>query len=600
MKKLCTTSFPLLHVLTFPERFPFPAVNVMMLALPSLARRMRRYERHQKAVAEAGDQPNADVIVGGAGGGTGGGLSPGGGMGGGGGGGASGIRRLSCFGAEVELRSAAGAAAEEEFDDDDDDWDDDDEDDWDDEFLGEIDEESGSDPAQRRKLLRKKSAARQQRGASQRLIDPMANLHRITGATVSVIASRGGSLGDILRPLGSFNVGRNSAESPRDPLGDRRRQSSHVAPQTLCLSSFLPLLGTTVASPSTTRTVPEEDPSEEVASPSGENRTEESSDGRTSQESRAEKQTGEESGIGETFSTPSPTDREGSEVNRKSEIIVPERDKNVGNQHYETLNETSTSETRPTPFPISDTIEEETRKSEAEVRSGTEHDGSRCKRPQSDATAPPPVTPPCHLPPLDGHPPPREMSHPSSPSTEFPTSHTSSALPSTHTNLTDVVVTNLSSTSDALTALDTNHDSDVLVPRAFSVDAFSFPLVDATPSPPSELLEVLEEGPEDDQRSSDGTRPPSHGAGPLSDDVRTPPAAAGPPSDDGHGVDGRSDSPPRSQREVIWEARARFFHTSDASPHGVLNSRSPLMLRRFVLDPENDPEPVEATGKCTW
>ncbi|CAD5223535.1 unnamed protein product [Bursaphelenchus okinawaensis] len=43
----------------------------------------------------------------------------------------------------------------------------------------------------------------------------------------------------------------------------------------------------------------------------------------------------------------------------------------------------------------------------------------------------------------------------------------------------------------------------------------------------------------------------------------------------------------QKHREEIWEARMKFFQTG---PQPVLSSRSPLMLRRFVCDPINDPE----------
>lgn len=41
-----------------------------------------------------------------------------------------------------------------------------------------------------------------------------------------------------------------------------------------------------------------------------------------------------------------------------------------------------------------------------------------------------------------------------------------------------------------------------------------------------------------------------------------------------------------SSREKIWEARAKFFRTE-------IHSKSPLMLRRFVLDVENDPLSIQ-------
>ena len=45
---------------------------------------------------------------------------------------------------------------------------------------------------------------------------------------------------------------------------------------------------------------------------------------------------------------------------------------------------------------------------------------------------------------------------------------------------------------------------------------------------------------------------------------------------------------PSTNREAIWEARAKFFRST--SGPSTLDSKSPLMLRRFVLDPDNDPE----------
>lgn len=44
-------------------------------------------------------------------------------------------------------------------------------------------------------------------------------------------------------------------------------------------------------------------------------------------------------------------------------------------------------------------------------------------------------------------------------------------------------------------------------------------------------------------------------------------------------------------RDQIWENRANFFRSRSGPP--MLDSKSPLMLRRFMLDPENDPVLIE-------
>lgn len=57
----------------------------------------------------------------------------------------------------------------------------------------------------------------------------------------------------------------------------------------------------------------------------------------------------------------------------------------------------------------------------------------------------------------------------------------------------------------------------------------------------------------------------------------------------------------QKHREAIWEARMKFFHSG---PQPKLHSRSPLMLRRFVCDPENDYSnmntPEGETKSSTW
>ncbi|KAI6218515.1 Dopamine D2-like receptor [Aphelenchoides fujianensis] len=45
----------------------------------------------------------------------------------------------------------------------------------------------------------------------------------------------------------------------------------------------------------------------------------------------------------------------------------------------------------------------------------------------------------------------------------------------------------------------------------------------------------------------------------------------------------------RAHRERIWAARMKFFRSGDYAADPVLHERSPLMLRRFVLDANNDP-----------
>lgn len=48
-------------------------------------------------------------------------------------------------------------------------------------------------------------------------------------------------------------------------------------------------------------------------------------------------------------------------------------------------------------------------------------------------------------------------------------------------------------------------------------------------------------------------------------------------------------------REHIWNTRAKFFRST--SGPALLDAKSPLMLRRFVLDPENDPEPKDLSER---
>lgn len=65
-----------------------------------------------------------------------------------------------------------------------------------------------------------------------------------------------------------------------------------------------------------------------------------------------------------------------------------------------------------------------------------------------------------------------------------------------------------------------------------------------------------------------------------------------------NGVERQSSTIRRSQkhREKIWQARANFFRSGAYADEPVIHSKSPLMLRRFVLDVENDPLVQQATG----
>jgi hypothetical protein len=53
----------------------------------------------------------------------------------------------------------------------------------------------------------------------------------------------------------------------------------------------------------------------------------------------------------------------------------------------------------------------------------------------------------------------------------------------------------------------------------------------------------------------------------------------------------------RKTREKIWQQRANFFQSGNYATEPLIHSNSPLMLRRFVLDVDNDPQSTGASFK---